>query len=211
VKSVDVFALGAMAGTVAITALLYGQLPETVATHWGADGVANGFMPRAAAASFGPGFALALWLFMRLGVPRLARAATTSGVLPLIAAGTSTFVLATHGVILYAAVHGSVGPAMPFLAVAMGGLSLLLGLLMPRVRKNPFVGVRTYWTLSSDENWARTHRFAGYAFVGAALISFCGTAASGVRSVLVAGVAMGLAGVASAVFSYVIARRTPQR
>ncbi len=80
-----------------------------------------------------------------------------------------------------------------------------------RVRKNPFVGVRTYWTLTSDENWARTHRFAGYAFVGAALISFCGTAASGVRSVLVAGVAMGLAGVASAVFSYVIARRTPQR
>ncbi len=206
-KTVDVFALGAIAGAVAITGLLYAQLPETVATHWGADGVANGFMPRAAAASFGPGFALALWLLLRVAVPRLARGATTSGVLPLLSAATSSFVLATHGVILYAAVRGSVAPAMPFLAVAIGGLSLLLGLIMPRVRKNPFVGVRTYWTLTSDENWARTHRFAGYAFVAASLVCFGATAVSGVRSVLVAGFAIGAAGVASAVFSYLLARR----
>ena len=45
-------------------------------------------------------------------------------------------------------------------AASLGALFVMLGLVMPRVRRNPWVGVRTPWTLASDENWARTHRFA---------------------------------------------------
>jgi uncharacterized membrane protein len=37
--------------------------------------------------------------------------------------------------------------------------------VMPRVRRNYFVGVRTPWTLSSDEVWRKTHRFSGKLFM----------------------------------------------
>ena len=33
------------------------------------------------------------------------------------------------------------------------------------MRKNFFIGIRTPWTLASDEVWARTHRLGGYLFV----------------------------------------------
>jgi uncharacterized membrane protein len=45
---------------------------------------------------------------------------------------------------------------------ALGAFFVLLGLVLPRVRQNPWIGVRTPWTLASEENWAKTHRFAGY-------------------------------------------------
>jgi uncharacterized membrane protein len=56
----------------------------------------------------------------------------------------------------------------------LGAFFVLLGLILPRVRKNPWIGIRTPWTLASDENWARTHRFAGYTMVlggGAAIVA----------------------------------------
>jgi hypothetical protein len=55
-----------------------------------------------------------------------------------------------------------------------GAFFMLLGLVLPRVRRNPWIGVRTPWTLASDENWAKTHRFAGYTMTlggGAAVVA----------------------------------------
>ena len=43
---------------------------------------------------------------------------------------------------------------------------------LPRVRPNYTFGIRTPWTLASEDNWRRTHRFAGPVFVvaGAAML-----------------------------------------
>jgi hypothetical protein len=49
-------------------------------------------------------------------------------------------------------------PILTGLAVFM----IVLGQFYPRLRRNPLVGCRTTFTLSSDENWARTHRFGGF-------------------------------------------------
>jgi uncharacterized membrane protein len=53
---------------------------------------------------------------------------------------------------------------------------LALGLVLPRVRRNPFVGVRTPWSLASDENWAKTHWIAGHAFVLGAIVALAAVA-----------------------------------
>ena len=74
-----------------------------------------------------------------------------------------------QGVCLYAAGH----PARNMggiLAGALGLFSLGVAQLMPRQRRNPMYGTRNAWTLSSDENWLRTHRFAGYAMSLAGLV-----------------------------------------
>ena len=36
---------------------------------------------------------------------------------------------------------------------------------MPKTRRNPVIGFRTSKTMSSDENWAKANRFAGFVFV----------------------------------------------
>ena len=45
-------------------------------------------------------------------------------------------------------------------------LNIWLGNLMPKMRPNWIMGVRTPWTLTSDEAWVRTHRVTGRAMVG---------------------------------------------
>ena len=42
--------------------------------------------------------------------------------------------------------------------------------MLPRARSNFFIGIRTPWTLSSDEVWQKTHRLAGGLFVVTGLL-----------------------------------------
>jgi len=46
----------------------------------------------------------------------------------------------------------------------------VIGNVMPRMRSNWWVGVRTPWTLSNDRVWARTHRLAGFSMTAAGLV-----------------------------------------
>ncbi|MGN0416389.1 SdpI family protein [Anaerostipes faecalis] len=62
---------------------------------------------------------------------------------------------------------------LPFI---IGFLLAYVGNMMPKIKFNYFMGIKTPWTLNSEEVWFRTHRFAGKLwFIGgilAALSSF---------------------------------------
>jgi uncharacterized membrane protein len=45
-----------------------------------------------------------------------------------------------------------------------------MGNFLGKVRKNFFLGIRTPWTLASDEVWAKTHRLGGWCFVIAGVL-----------------------------------------
>ncbi|MDP8220261.1 MAG: SdpI family protein [Candidatus Stygibacter frigidus] len=49
--------------------------------------------------------------------------------------------------------------------VLLGIMFILLGNLFPKLPSSFFLGIRTPWTLSSEEVWRKTHRVGGYAFV----------------------------------------------
>lgn len=51
------------------------------------------------------------------------------------------------------------------LFILLGILFILLGNLLPKLPSNFFIGIRSPWTLSSEENWQKTHRVGGYSFV----------------------------------------------
>jgi uncharacterized membrane protein len=73
---------------------------------------------------------------------------------------------AAHGIVIAAAFgrEFNVTRAMVLLA---GLLLLLVGNVMGKVRPNHWLGIRTPWTLADDRVWDRTHRLAGWIFVGA--------------------------------------------
>jgi uncharacterized membrane protein len=54
---------------------------------------------------------------------------------------------------------------MKMILVPVGLLFIFLGNLLPKVPKNFFIGIRTPWTLSSEDIWQRTHRLGGWCFV----------------------------------------------
>jgi len=42
---------------------------------------------------------------------------------------------------------------------------VIFGVVMAKIRPNWFVGIRTPWTLTSQESWTRTHRVGGWLFI----------------------------------------------
>jgi uncharacterized membrane protein len=76
---------------------------------------------------------------------------------------------------------------------------------MGKLTRNFFIGIRTPWTIASEEVWLRTHRLGGWLFVLAGLVVF-------VSAFLGAGwipafAAITAAALISVVYSYVIYRR----
>jgi uncharacterized membrane protein len=57
------------------------------------------------------------------------------------------------------------------LPLALGGLTIFIGNYLGKLEKNFIIGVRLPWTITSDENWKRTHRFAGKCYFVAGAIS----------------------------------------
>jgi uncharacterized membrane protein len=202
----DALALALMSGMAIVTLVLYPRLPARIPTHFDIHGVANGWMSRGVGAWVLPCLSLGVWALLRLAVRilpsdwRARMQESPTGIASLLAVGLMS---SLQVVVLYAALSRVRSVGVP-LALLLGAFWVALGLVFPRVRRNPWLGIRTPWTLSSDENWARTHRFAGFTFcIGGALALLCavaGFAAVGLAVLLPAALV-------PAVYSFVLARR----
>ena len=52
-----------------------------------------------------------------------------------------------------------------FVGVFFGILFIIVGNYMPKCVQNRTIGIKIKWTLANEENWNKTHRFGGRAFV----------------------------------------------
>ena len=61
-----------------------------------------------------------------------------------------------------------------FMIPAFAILFYLAGDLIGKSKRNYFIGIRTPWTLSSDEVWDKTHKLGGKLFKTAGVASLAG-------------------------------------
>ena len=209
----DGLALTSIAGAGAASAALYSSLPEIVATHFDIHGNANGWMSRPWAAFFMPVFGLALWAIVRFAprvLPRSDEKRLAPNLVALVAALTAVFMAAVHVVLLRVATAPGVSVTKTVLVLA-GVFFVALGLVLPRVKRNPIIGIRTAWTLRSDENWARTQRVGGYSMVLAGIVAMIAGGLGGTAGAVVAIGGLIVAGVVPVVYSLVLARQLDAR
>ena len=55
--------------------------------------------------------------------------------------------------------------AMKFTGIAIGILLVILGNIMPKMRRNAMFGLRTKWSMTNDSVWQKSQRFGGIASV----------------------------------------------
>jgi uncharacterized membrane protein len=79
------------------------------------------------------------------------------------------FMLVMHGVVIMSAT-GTPIAIQTVVMPAVGIFFAVMGLLLPKVHPNWFVGIRTPWTLTSDLSWERTHKIGGVLFVALGLL-----------------------------------------
>lgn len=141
--------------------LLWNRLPEVMTTHWGGDGVADGFGSKAFAVFALPamlaGFNVICCLVTAID-PKQAEQnkkamSLVFWIMPLISVCVCTFVYCT-----------ALGKAMDmfvFMPLLLGAMFTVIGNYLPKVKQNSTLGIKISWTLHNEENWNKTHRFAG--------------------------------------------------
>jgi uncharacterized membrane protein len=203
----NLLSLGLVVLSFALAAALYPRLPESVPTHWNAAGEADGFTPK----PWGPfvlplvivGVYVLLVVLPRIS-PRGYRMGRFQGVFEIMQAAILAFLFLVNVLVLLAGIGAPIAMDRAIHA-GTGLLFVVLGNFMGKVTKNFFVGIRTPWTLASDEVWLRTHRLGGKLFVLAGIGVFVSGLLGGGVIPLLAAVAVA-AGV-PVVYSYVIYRR----
>jgi uncharacterized membrane protein len=206
----DLVSLAALAGVLAFTASVYDALPARMANHFDLHGNPNGWMDRAYATWGLDAFSLVLWATIRFSPAWLPEKngwrtrAQQSPIAP-VAMLTMLLLVGVSAFTVWNALHPEASRGA-MISLLIGTWALAYSTVLPRTRRNPILGVRTTFSLTSDENWARTNRFASYAFaLGGLACVVCGLA--GVPAVgIVVFIATSLAPWA---YSWVLAYRLP--
>ncbi len=193
---------------VALSAWAYPSLPDRVPTHWDAAGHVNGYSSRLFAVCLMPAIIAFTWLLMLVLPaisPRGFRLESSAGAFYGSVLAIIAVLLVLHFVLLRAEL-GQGAPSNRIFFVPVGVLMAVLGAYMGKLRRNFFIGVRTPWTLASDEVWRRTNRLGGRLFVlGGIAIALASLFSRAALPTLIAVVFV--AALVPVVYSYVIYRQ----
>lgn len=154
----------------------YPSLPNYIPIHWNALGEVDGYGGRDFAVLFFPVLIIgiyALMLFIPLFDPLKKNYPSFS--LPYFWLRTLiTVVLLLFYFYTLLAGLGYNIKINYFILPVFSAMFIIIGFLLPKIKKNYFVGIKTPWTIHSEENWDKTHEFSGKLFIIAGLVSLLG-------------------------------------
>jgi len=145
----------------------YPLLPAIVVSHWGFNGQPNGWMSREMHVVLFPAiliFMYGLFSLMPEFDPRSERYAEFAGTYLII----RNVILLVFAIVYIVATLSNLGYSVNIgatVAGVIGVLMIILGNYFGKLKRNFFIGIRTPWTLSSDNVWNKTHRLGGRLFM----------------------------------------------
>ncbi len=141
--------------------ILWDKLPDVMTTHWGGDGVADGFSGKAFAVFGLPLILLVLFWVCVLASSKDPNAEDHNNKMMKVVLWLMPVLSVVVSFITYAiALDVNINiPAVFF--ILMSVMFLVIGNYLPKCRRSRTMGIKLPWTLSNDENWNTTHRFGG--------------------------------------------------
>ena len=141
--------------------LLWDRLPREIPVHWNFEGAADRAANKAEAVFFIPLGMACVHLFCAFITGSDPKHNTIPGriralvlwIVPLLSVFVS---LLTYT----AAFHAAVDVNM-VISIFLGLLLISVGLYLPECPHNYTIGIKLPWTLADEENWKKTHAFAG--------------------------------------------------
>lgn len=150
----------------------YQSFPEQVATNWNIAGEADAWSSRAQAAFMMPAVGIFLYL-MFVFIPRIdpkkERYEQFSRVYHIFKSIIILFLVLIYFVSSLSAIGFDIDITRT-VTFFVGILFIVLGNYMSKIKMNWFIGIRTPWTLSSEEVWNQTHRVGGKLFMFSGII-----------------------------------------
>jgi uncharacterized membrane protein len=157
--------------------LIYSYLPQQIPMHWNIQGQVDSYMPKNIGVWVTPLMTLFIWILFQVLPnfdPKKNKYKFFQKEWQILQTAFVGFFTYIHTVVLYISINPKID-MMPFMFTGLGILFILLGNYLSKIRQNYFIGIKVPWTLSNEDNWNKTHRFASWCFVGAGIITLFGT------------------------------------
>ena len=185
--------------------LLWNRLPEQLPRHWNVAGEIDGWMSKPMAV-FGMSLLMLAvqWICMVATASDPKKAAHSEKVLHLV-----LWILPVLTVVMYTVTYAvALGKDVQMeliMPVLLGLMFVIIGNYLPKCKQNYTIGIKIPWTLDSEENWYKTHRFAGRLWTVCGLIIIVTGFFGGYLAVLTAALVMVFAPM---IYSYLIYRKS---
>lgn len=150
--------------------VVYNKLPQEIPTKWYADGTTGQYMSKAVTVFALPMGMAVVNMLVHFCMNTDPKRKNIEGVLRTIGKWFSPVlsILLVPCSLLWGL--GYEIPIERIVPILIGLLFLIIGNYLPRCRRNYTQGIKTPWTLNSDENWRKTHHLAGYLWIFGGLL-----------------------------------------
>jgi len=200
-------------GLFVAAAICWQSVPDKMPIHWNAAGQVDGYGGKFLGLLLVPMIAVCMYLLL-LFLPRVdpsyANYQQFASSYHLIRISLLVYFAAIYGACI-AGAYGYPRLLPRLIPLLLGMLFIILGNVMGKIRQNWFVGIRTPWTLSSKQSWAKTHRLGGWLFIATGVVvlvaGFIETWWSIVAILAMSGVAV----ITMVVYSYLVWRSDPEK
>jgi len=163
--------------TFVVSACLYPQMPEKMATHWNARGAVDGYMSKSLAVFLMP-VIIAVIAALFIFIPKIDPLKVNFERFRKYYDGFVILFCAFMLCLQYFMLLWNIGIRISLnilLPVSLGLLFFYIGILCKHAKRNWFVGIRTPWTLTSETVWNKTHKIGGKLFKVAGVIIVVGS------------------------------------
>ncbi len=193
--------------------LLWNQLPDPMASHWGVNDQADGSMPKVWGILLMPLMAAGMLILFRVipaidplkaNVAEFRESFNTFIVLMMVFL-TYIYAITLAWNLGYTDIRMS-SAILP----AIGLLFFFIGDMMSKAKRNYFIGIRTPWTLASDTVWDETHRVGGMLFKISGALAMVSVLLPPAYAFLMLFVPLMAASIFSVAYSYILFRRETQ-
>ena len=156
-----------------LSIVVYNDLPERIAIHWGTSGNPDTYVPKYVAAFGLPPLLTLISIFSKVMLFNDPKRANTSKMTQLILLWIVPVIsLVLVPVTLYIAM-GVMIPIPVIVPLIVGIIFILCGNYLPKNRQNYTIGYKTPWTLDNPDNWNKTHRIAGILWIFGGVVLIC--------------------------------------
>lgn len=176
-RTTTIIVLLMLVGATLAGLLLWGQLPDQMASHWNVHDQVDGYMPKIWGVFMLPLITLAmlvLFLVIPAVDPLKANIAKFRESFNLFIVLMVAFMVYIHGLTLAWSLGYTSFKMSGAMLPAIGLLFVFIGFMMRQAKRNFFIGIRTPWTLSSDTVWNETHRVGAVMFMISGALAFVG-------------------------------------
>lgn len=193
-----------LAGMLIAAILIYPHLPDRVPSHWNFRGEVDAYSSRLFGAFFAPLLSAGLYILLLVTPlidPRRENYSRFTGAYRFLRWSFVLFMSAIYAVTVLNALGYRVD--VGFVVKALTGvLFVIIGNFMGQFRHNYFVGIKTPWTLASEEVWQRTHRLGAKIWVAGGLVCLSTAPLQSTWGISIFFAAIGVMVVIPTVYSY---------